>query len=49
LSTAQEKVANSIIMLTLRSLWLERNVQIFDATSSSMSRVLDVALAEWEL
>jgi hypothetical protein len=35
LPAAQAKVANSIIMFALRSLWLERNAQIFDDASPS--------------
>jgi hypothetical protein len=49
LQSGQEKVANSVIMLTMRAIWLERNAQVFDATASSISRVLDSIIAEWEM
>jgi hypothetical protein len=49
LPAAQKKVTNSIIMLTLRSIWLERNAWIFDDASSLILRVLDVVLAQWEI
>jgi hypothetical protein len=41
LSRSDRKTANSIIMLTLRAIWLERNARVFDHTHSTAARVLD--------
>jgi hypothetical protein len=49
LSKADAKVANSFVMLTIRSLWLERNARVFENSPSPASRVIDVVLAEWAL
>jgi hypothetical protein len=49
LSKADAKVANSFVMLTIRSLWLERNARVFENSPSPASRVIDVVLADWAL
>jgi hypothetical protein len=41
------KNANSFIMLTMRSLWLERNARVFGGVSTSTALVIDVICIEW--
>jgi hypothetical protein len=43
------KKANSFIMLTLRSIWLERNARVFDGTMSSARVVLAAIYEDWSL
>jgi hypothetical protein len=48
LPTADAKRLNSvIIILTMRSIWLERNAQVFGAASIQASRVLDYICEVW--
>jgi hypothetical protein len=49
LSRQDSKKANSLIMLTMRSLWLERNARVFDRVASPMTRVIDSICSEWEI
>jgi hypothetical protein len=49
LSRSDRKTANSIIMLTLRAIWLERNARVFDHTHSTAARVLDGIIELWGL
>jgi hypothetical protein len=48
LSKAESKIANSFIMLTLRSLWVERNARVFDGARSSVGRV-KTEVGSWEM
>jgi hypothetical protein len=41
------KAANSLIMLVLRTLWLERNARVFEQTSTSAQTTLSMLLGEW--
>jgi hypothetical protein len=36
-------------MLTMCSLWLERNARVFDRVASPMSRVIDSICSEWDI
>jgi hypothetical protein len=49
LSRRNLKTANSIIMLTLRALWLERNARVFDQANSPAVRVLDGTVELWNV
>jgi hypothetical protein len=49
LSRADSKMANSFIMLTLRSLWLERNARVFDDVQKNATCVVHELVGEWEL
>jgi hypothetical protein len=49
LSRRDSRTANSLIMLTLRSLWLERNARVFDGTPSPATTVVSNLLEEWTL
>jgi hypothetical protein len=49
LSRRDSRTANSLIMLTLRSLWLERNARVFDGTPSPAAAVVRNLLEEWTL
>jgi hypothetical protein len=46
-SVADRKAANSLIMLVLRSLWLERNARVFERASKSAQATLSILLSEW--
>jgi hypothetical protein len=48
-SRRDSRTANSLIMLTLRSLWLERNARVFDGTPSTATTVVRNLLEEWSL
>jgi hypothetical protein len=37
-----------MIMLTMRSLWLERNVSIFECVSSPTDRIISSICSEWD-
>jgi hypothetical protein len=41
--------ANSLIMLALRSLWLERNARVFDNVHSPAVAVVNLVVQEWGL
>jgi hypothetical protein len=43
------KTANSIIMLILRSLCLERNSRVFERNHTAMASTIDLIAAEWQL
>jgi hypothetical protein len=43
------KRANSLIMLVLRSLWVERNSRVFEQKRRAMAITLDLIAAEWQL
>jgi hypothetical protein len=47
LPAARRKEANSLIMLILRSLWLERNERVFNYQRCSAIRVIDSIVDEW--
>jgi hypothetical protein len=49
LSRADSKKANSFIMLTLRSLWLERNARVFDNTQKAARYIVNEITNEWVL
>jgi hypothetical protein len=49
LSRRDSRTANSLIMLTLRSLWLERNARVFDGTPSPAATVVRNLIEEWTL
>jgi hypothetical protein len=44
---ADRKKANSVIMLTLRYLWLERNARVFEGHRSTPAATLSLILDEW--
>jgi hypothetical protein len=46
---ADRKKANSLIMLTLRMLWLERNARVFDGNLSPVNVTLGLVLEEWRV
>jgi hypothetical protein len=46
---ADSKKANTLIMLTLRTLWLERNARVFDGKFSSINATLHLVLDEWRI
>jgi hypothetical protein len=46
---ADRKKANSLIMLTLRMLWLERNARVFDGKMSPVNVTLGSVLEEWRV
>jgi hypothetical protein len=41
------KVANSLIMLVMRALWLERNARVFNRESTSAQTLLRLVLDNW--
>jgi hypothetical protein len=45
LSHSDSKVANSAIMLVMRSLWIERNARIFEGVSLPAPRLLEMCSA----
>jgi hypothetical protein len=47
LPAARRKEANSLIMLILRSIWIERNERIFNDRCTSASRVINAIVDEW--
>jgi hypothetical protein len=49
LSRHDNKTANSFIMLTLRSLWLERNARVFDGAPSPAMAVARNLIDDWTL
>jgi hypothetical protein len=40
---------NSLVMLVLRTIWLERNARVFDAKSTPSALVIDGVVGEWNL
>jgi hypothetical protein len=46
LSQQDSKKANSVIMLKMRSLWLEQNARVFERVSSSMDRIISSICSE---
>jgi hypothetical protein len=46
-AATERKKANSLIMLALRALWLERNARIFEGRTKPMATVLNAILEEW--
>jgi hypothetical protein len=46
---ADRKKANSLIMLTLRMLWLERNARVFDGNMSPLHATLGSIIEEWRV
>ncbi|KAM0862803.1 hypothetical protein ACQ4PT_045014 [Festuca glaucescens] len=48
LPTSRHKDANSIIMLFLCALWLERNARVFNGHSSTAASVLAYVLSTWD-
>jgi hypothetical protein len=49
LSSAYGRVANTIIILAMFSIWLEHNLMVFYAKLTPASLVLDMTREEWEL
>ena len=49
LTCATRRAANSLIMLVLRGVWLERNSRVFDNKATTAARVLSSLLDEWNL
>ena len=49
LSSKDQKTANSLVMLVLRSLWLERNARVFERNAMPWGRVLDLIIEDWSL
>jgi hypothetical protein len=49
LSKDDSKCANSLIMLALRSLWLERNARVFDNVHTPATVVVNLVVQEWEM
>jgi hypothetical protein len=49
LSRRDSRTANSLIMLIMRSLWLERNARVFDGVRSSAAIVARRITEEWAL
>ncbi|CAM0881096.1 unnamed protein product [Alopecurus aequalis] len=47
LTKKDQCTANSLIMLVVRSLWLERNARVFERVFSSVRRVIDGVADEW--
>jgi hypothetical protein len=45
---AERRRANSLIMLTLRSIWLERNARVFEDKRTDVLRILSLILDEWQ-
>ncbi|XP_071674310.1 uncharacterized protein [Lolium perenne] len=43
----QSKQLNSLVMLALRALWLERNDRVFNGKRSPVLVMLDAVLDEW--
>jgi hypothetical protein len=46
---SERKEANSIIMLTLRYLWLERNDRVFEGHNSIVAATLNLITDEWRV
>jgi hypothetical protein len=46
---ADRKKANSLIMLAMRMLWLERNARVFDGKMSPVNVILGSVLEEWQV
>jgi hypothetical protein len=46
---ADSKNSNTLIMLTLRTLWLERNARVFDGKFSTINATLHLVLDEWRI
>ncbi|XP_071685489.1 uncharacterized protein [Lolium perenne] len=44
---ADRKTLNSLILLVIRSLWLERNARVFDAQSSTAAEISQRISDEW--
>ena len=49
LSSKDQKAANSLIMLALRAIWLERNARVFENKALPVGRVLEAIVEEWRL
>jgi hypothetical protein len=49
MSKGDSKAANNFIMLTLRSLWLERNARVFDGAIQTAAVVRNAICQEWAL
>ncbi|CAM0949891.1 unnamed protein product [Alopecurus aequalis] len=49
LARKDQKTANSLIMLTIWELWLERNARVFENKAATAQRVIDVIVDEWGL
>ena len=47
LSEASWMTANSLIMLSIRAIWMERNAHVFDGILSPADRVLGGVVEEW--
>jgi hypothetical protein len=49
MSRQDAKAFNSLTMLVLRTLWLERNARVFDAKSTPAALVVDSVVGEWNV
>ncbi|CAM0951820.1 unnamed protein product [Alopecurus aequalis] len=49
LPVSERKTANSIILLGIRAIWLERNARVFDNKACHLDRVVASAFDEWRL
>jgi hypothetical protein len=47
LASGRRKEGNSIIMLVIRSIWLERNAHVFDDKVAMSDYVLDMVVDTW--
>jgi hypothetical protein len=43
------EATNSLVMLVLRSLWMERNARVLDRSRSTAQATLRLVLSEWSL
>jgi hypothetical protein len=46
---ADSKKANTLIMITMRVLWLKRNARVFDGKLSTVNVTLHLVLEEWRI
>ncbi|CAM0912886.1 unnamed protein product [Alopecurus aequalis] len=49
LPAPDQRTANSVIMLVIRSLWLERNARVFDNGPSTLGQVIETIVDEWKM
>ena len=49
LSRIDQKTANSLIMLVIRAIWLERNARVFEGQALPPGHVLESIIDEWSL
>ena len=49
LSSRDQRTANSLIMLVIRTLWLERNVRVFEGQTTQAGRITEMVAEEWRI